>query len=278
VALPWVKVHVSLKRNLKFRRLTPPARFTFLMALLQAQDCDQNGILAVRGGPALSIDEIREDTGLGRSQQQRCLDELVSATLLSRTMDGAYIVERFDEKQADSPGAVRQRRYRVRQQVMEHHANVTLLPSQSDASVTPDGAETPSRRDPSPRNPSPRDKEAETDTEGTSLRSVPAKKRREPTETEKAGWALRDAVARVIEPDLTAINVTQWKKSNARVARELAEVGVKPEQVIEWYRRFGFVMLDQLRNAVNRETAKGRRSGDPYSSEHIPRFDPGKHL
>ena len=112
MALPWVKVFVSLLDNDVYRRLSAPARFTFLTAIPLAQKCDQGGALALRVGP-LTIDEIAAYTRLPRANQQRALTELVAAGLLGARDDGAYVVERFAEFQGDS-SRERTARYRAR--------------------------------------------------------------------------------------------------------------------------------------------------------------------
>ncbi len=113
--MKWVKLHVSLLKNVNYRRLSIAGKITFLTALMLAGDCDNKGLLAVRTGP-LTVKEVALETSLPPRQQAAALQELCAAAFLSMSLDGAYLVERWDEKVgSDSErlsNAERQRRHR----------------------------------------------------------------------------------------------------------------------------------------------------------------------
>ncbi len=114
MALPWVKVFVSVLDNDVYKRFSGPARLTFLTALPLAQKLDMEGALATRVGPLTTAD-VAIYTGLSPRHQQNALDELVAAGFLALE-NGALRVERFDEFQAPPTSTERVRKARTAKQ------------------------------------------------------------------------------------------------------------------------------------------------------------------
>lgn len=127
MALPWVKLHVSLIDNDDFKRLSRAAKLTFFFAISLAGKCDMDGELRVRTG-SMSVAEIAHYSGLTEKQQREALDELVAADFLYMSLDSAYGVQRWKEKAGDT-STVRTKRFR------ERHKNVaeTFPERKSDA-------------------------------------------------------------------------------------------------------------------------------------------------
>jgi len=120
--MKWVKLHTSLPKNHVFRRLSPNARLVFVVSLCLAGDLNQNGALVLRDVGPMTIREIGDDCGLTESLAKKALNELVSMSFLSRRDDGAFVVERFEEKAGaknDATNADRQSRFRGK----KHNSN-----------------------------------------------------------------------------------------------------------------------------------------------------------
>jgi len=114
MALPWVKVRVSLLSNKRFRRLDPPAKLLFFTALLEARKCDMDGDLAINSGP-LTVTEIAESTGISSRQQQASMDQLLAQGLLRKNGD-LFSVANFEENQRVDDSVARVQKYRAKKQ------------------------------------------------------------------------------------------------------------------------------------------------------------------
>jgi hypothetical protein len=132
MALPWIKLHVSLIDNDAFKRLSTGSKLTFYTALGLAGKQDQDGALAVRGGP-MTVAEIASYTGLSPREQVAALGSLVEFDFLSMREDSTYVVERWESKAGDG-SRDRTRRYRDKQKTAsetspstsrKRHRNVT---------------------------------------------------------------------------------------------------------------------------------------------------------
>lgn len=110
----WVKLHVAALRHPVFHRLHSDARWTFVACIGLAGECDAKGVLELRGAGPMTIDEIARVTGLPRKSQERALKDVIAIGWMSQTKEGAFVVERFEEKAADV-STDRVKRFRQRQ-------------------------------------------------------------------------------------------------------------------------------------------------------------------
>ncbi len=84
----------------------------------------------------------------------------------------------------------------------------------------------------------------------------------EPTEKQLRTWAIRDAIARIVEPHLRGMTISRWKMVWTNVAADLSDAGVTPDQAVDaWlahYNRTGIpiIKLSSLQDRIAQDAAK----------------------
>lgn len=213
MALRWIKLSLGLRSNVDWLGLSPEARLSFLCCLMLAGELDQNGRLASKAG-ALPIRAIARETGLPVKQQEKALEELLEISFLSLDADGAYFVEKFNEKAGDDSRkeANRERQSRFRQRQRNENNGVTSV-TDNAKNVT--------------------DKEIEEEKDKPSASASQPRLGLDKGETMAARDILVALWPLVEETVSQAMTKTEWGKRNMRYARDLVAAGVSPERVVE---------------------------------------------
>lgn len=117
--MKWLKLHVGLRHNKEFLRLSLAAKVAFFGALMAAADYEQNGALLLRSGP-LTASELATDLFLSREKAALAVRELIHAGFLSEGENGVLSVAKWDEKTA-SKATLRVRKHREKQRLETLH-------------------------------------------------------------------------------------------------------------------------------------------------------------
>lgn len=107
----WVKLQTSLLHSQRWMRLSEAGKSVFpsLLMLVGREDPETG---ALRGGLGpYSLEEIATQTGFTAKTMRRGVADCEAVGLLARAEDGAYVIERWDEKAGES-SRDRTRRYR----------------------------------------------------------------------------------------------------------------------------------------------------------------------
>lgn len=110
----WVKLHATLHRHIAFRRQSPGSRLVFYTCLEIAGDLEQEGALFVRGAGPMTVAEIAVECGVSEAHTLKGLESMVSIGFMARRPDGAYLIEKWDEKTAPSDPTAAERKQRSR--------------------------------------------------------------------------------------------------------------------------------------------------------------------
>ena len=110
---------------------------TFIISIALAAKLDKAGALAINTRP-LSVREISGYTTLGEKRQESALRECVDVGFISRRSDGAFVVERFEEKAGDS-SAERMRSLRSRKKALRNALRNGDVTGDAPSDVTGDG-------------------------------------------------------------------------------------------------------------------------------------------
>lgn len=140
--MKWVKLHTTLHHHIAFRRLTAGARLVFYVALEIAGDLDQDGALAVRGVGPMTIPEIALEVGIKPDQAKTGLAALIGIGFMSKRADGAYVIEKWDEKAGEDSSTARVREWREKQKRnVSRNGNKPRSGNRAEVDTPPNGGE-----------------------------------------------------------------------------------------------------------------------------------------
>lgn len=84
----------------------------FYTCLEIAGDLDQTGALFVRGAGPMTVGEIAVECGVSEAHTLKGLESMIAIGFMARRPDGAYLIEKWDEKTAPEPSTERVRKHR----------------------------------------------------------------------------------------------------------------------------------------------------------------------
>ena len=234
-SLQWVKVHVGLINNPRFRKLGQDERWTFVCCLLIAGELGGTNELLIQGwGPMTALD-IAAYTGIPEKKQELALQELVAREFLSRSDRGGFVIEKWDEKAGEDSSLEarrkRQREYQQRKRLRTSTVDSTVDSTSPSTVESTCRGENASTVDPS----TDRELEKELVPKGTGEApdAVPAGNRKKPSVVDLAAYKIMDAALPVILAH-GEIGFTQkaWRQRNKAAAADLVELGRTPEDVV----------------------------------------------